>query len=186
MTRWSMQTSADDEHIWDEIEAKLKPQLIQPAGLSIDAASEIDIKKDATAELVRVGLPIALIPPHPLGTSVKSSKLAFEGCVDGLDPRWNVVGWARLPADAEQRLQVALFVGSRVAAVDVAERFRGDLLDVQYGDGKYGFQLSIPAELFNGARHQLEVRVRSGPGGDPRAARHCPAHADAPANGGSR
>ncbi|WP_298283258.1 hypothetical protein [Acidocella sp.] len=82
-----------------------------------------------------------------------------EGYVDGLDPRWNVVGWVRMPARPERRLSVGLLAEEVLIATDTALRFRGDLLAARYGDGNYGFHLAIPGRFFDGGRHRLAVRV---------------------------
>jgi len=82
-----------------------------------------------------------------------------EGYIDGLDSRWHVVGWARSLLVADERLKVELIEEGRLVSSEVAMRFRGDLLDARRGDGKYGFQLSIPASLFDGMRHSFAVRV---------------------------
>lgn len=82
-----------------------------------------------------------------------------EGYIDGLDARWNVVGWARSFLAVDERLKVELVEDGQAVSAEMAMRFRGDLLDAGRGDGQYGFQLSIPAHLFDGLRHRLSVRV---------------------------
>lgn len=82
-----------------------------------------------------------------------------ESYIDGLDSRWHVVGWARSLLSADERLKLELVEGNQVVSTDTAMRFRGDLLDSKRGDGKYGFQLSIPTGLFDGRRHGFTVRV---------------------------
>jgi hypothetical protein len=82
-----------------------------------------------------------------------------EGYIDGLDSRWHVVGWARSLQRDDERLKVELLENDRAVCSDMAMRFRGDLLDARLGDGKYGFQLSIPGSLFDGMRHEFAVRV---------------------------
>ncbi len=97
-------------------------------------------------------------PPVRLARD-EPAKPVWEGYVDGLDPRWNVVGWVRVPARPERRLTVGLMAGDTVIATDTALRFRGDLVAVNYGDGHYGFHLAIPGRFFDGGRHKLAVRV---------------------------
>ena len=82
-----------------------------------------------------------------------------EGYIDGLDSRWHVIGWARSLLRDDERLKLELAEGNQTISTDRAERFRGDLLASKRGDGKYGFQLSIPASLFDGRRHNFTVRV---------------------------
>jgi hypothetical protein len=82
-----------------------------------------------------------------------------EGYIDGLDARWNVVGWARSLVDLDERMKVELVEDGRAVSSETAVRFRGDLQDAGRGDGKYGFQLAIPANLFDGMRHRFAVRM---------------------------
>ena len=91
--------------------------------------------------------------------SVPAPEPTVEGYIDGLDSRWHVVGWARVLQTSDERLKVELIEEGDAVAVDMAIRFRGDLLDAGRGDGKYGFQLSIPTSLFDGRRHGFAVRV---------------------------
>lgn len=99
--------------------------------------------------------PVAASAPAPGAAEPPS----VEGYIDGLDSRWHVVGWARSLVAADERLKVELLDGGGIVSGDTAMRFRGDLLDAKRGDGKYGFQLSIPTNLFDGRRHGFTVRV---------------------------
>lgn len=141
------------------LEVAFEEVLLRPFNRSTDVAPCIGFTDGVSADSLKAEASVrlspvpAFVPQEPV--------FAFEGCVDGLDPRWNVVGWARLRAAADARISVALYVGRSAIAFDVAKRFRGDLFDAKVGDGKYGFQLAIPADLFDGLRHRLEVRVRA-------------------------
>jgi hypothetical protein len=83
----------------------------------------------------------------------------YEGYVDGLNPQWRVIGWARPLLAGQDRLHVQLVEDGAVLDATVADMFRGDLLGARIGDGQYGFSLRIPAKLFDGSRHTLLVRV---------------------------
>jgi hypothetical protein len=84
----------------------------------------------------------------------------FKGYVDGLNPTWRVVGWAQPLGRAEQdRLQVQLVENASVLDTTTADIFRGDLLDAQIGDGRFGFLLRIPQRLFDGQRHKFTIQV---------------------------
>lgn len=89
---------------------------------------------------------------------------SVAGYVDGLTPRWQIVGWAREMSGQIERATVELVDGTQVVARTLAETFRADLLDAKIGDGRHGFELSIPAHLFTGVRRNFSIQVRL-PGG---------------------
>jgi len=93
-----------------------------------------------------------------------AGETAFVGYLEGLDVKWCVVGWVRPLSSTLERLQVRLVEGATTLASDSAERFRGDLLEAEIGDGYYGFMLQIPPHMFDGACHELSVRVLDVPG----------------------
>jgi hypothetical protein len=138
--------------------AAVKP-LAQEVGLSLPTMAPV---------LLPVSAPVAgeaqenIVAAAAMGTLPAAEIAApptVEGYLDGLDSRWHVVGWARSLLAAEERLKVELIEDGRLVSSEIAMRFRGDLLDARLGDGKYGFQLSIPASLFDGMRHSFAVRV---------------------------
>lgn len=122
---------------------------LAPADMLVLPPAGGDMLEGASLETV-LDVPVAPVPPP--GPKV-------EGYIDGLDSRWHVVGWARAVQSADERLKVELIEEGHVVSLDTAMRFRGDLLDARRGDGKYGFQLSIPTNLFDGRRHSFAVRV---------------------------
>ncbi len=133
------------------LEAAVAQEALLPAALALHVPvpppAMVDVLESALLETV---LDVPAVPePAP----------RVEGYIDGLDARWHVVGWARAVLTAEERLKVELIEEERVVSSDTAMRFRGDLLDARRGDGKYGFQLSIPTSLFDGRRHSFTVRV---------------------------
>lgn len=132
------------------------------AGKSADAMVKQGV--GAKLEVVEAAPPVSVAATEGMETGAVAAKPAampstVEGYIDGLDSRWHVVGWARSLVAADERLQVELIEGVRIVSSDTAMRFRGDLLDAKRGDGKYGFQLSIPTDLFDGTRHSFAVRV---------------------------
>jgi hypothetical protein len=131
------------------------------AGATQGGAGFVDLPGDVLSPVDIAAAPapeIIPIPAAPAGPGV-------EGYIDGLDARWHVVGWARSLHVVDERLKVELVEDGRPLSSDVAVRFRGDILDARRGDGKYGFQLSIPTSLFDGTRHSFAVRVA--PPGEP-------------------
>jgi hypothetical protein len=132
-------------------------------GLAAEAAPVLPAS--ALGKSVPAASPAAVLDAvEPVATAPAAIAPAVEGYIDGLDARWHVVGWARSVKIADERLKVELMEEGRAVASDTAMRFRGDLLDARRGDGKYGFQLSIPTSLFDGRRHSFIVRVAP-PGG---------------------
>jgi hypothetical protein len=132
-------------------------------GLAAEAAPVLPAS--ALGKSVPAASPAAVLDAvEPVATAPAAIAPAVEGYIDGLDARWHVVGWARSVKIADERLKVELMEEGRAVASDTAMRFRGDLLDARRGDGKYGFQLSIPTSLFDGRRHSFTVRVAP-PGG---------------------
>ncbi len=135
----------------DRSTAILPPSMVAPSEPPASDAT-VDAALDMLASAVVVDVTQSMpAPPEALAT--------FEGYMDGLDSRWNVVGWARSLPEVEERLTVELVEDGRAVSSDIAIRFRGDLLAAKRGDGRYGFQLAIPTSLFNGMRHSFTVRV---------------------------
>lgn len=129
------------------------PECEPVADEAVTMAGEI-----AEAEIVEMEVAPRAPVPAPVPMPVPE-EAAVEGYIDGLDARWNVVGWVRLVQMVSERLTVELTEAGRVVSSDIAMRFRGDLLDARRGDGKYGFQLAIPPGLFDGGRHGFVVRL---------------------------
>jgi hypothetical protein len=141
------------------------------AGESVDVAVENELGGKVAPALTKPELVAASVPvdgqsavtetvlDKPLPPTPVAAAPTVEGYIDGLDARWHVVGWARSVQIADERLKVELVEEGRAVSSDMAMRFRGDLLDARRGDGKYGFQLSIPTSLFDGRRHSFSVRV---------------------------
>lgn len=129
-------------------------------GKSGTAAGKAGLDEEAAPDEAATEEPVSLNVNEP------QDDATVEGYIDGLDSRWHVVGWARSLLDDAERLRLELLDGNRMVSTDVASRFRGDLVDAGRGDGCAGFQLTIPASLFDGQRHQLTVRAAQPGGGE--------------------
>ncbi len=79
--------------------------------------------------------------------------------------RWNIdratgseiIGWIMMPARPNQRCSVLLREGRRDLARAVAANFRRDLVEAGIGDGSHSFSLNVPAQLYDGSDHYLEL-----------------------------
>ena len=63
----------------------------------------------------------------------------LRGHIDAVTSTGHVVGWARDPASAVS-LTVQVRWRGRVVAETIADRFRGDLLELGMGHGHHGFK----------------------------------------------
>jgi hypothetical protein len=79
------------------------------------------------------------------------------GFVDTIDPSWRILGWAFDRNSPSRRLVVRLLEDGVVLSEAIAERYRQDVADAQYGDGSSGFMLDLPSTMFDGRVHHLSV-----------------------------
>ena len=70
-----------------------------------------------------------------------------------------VNGWAWRPAEPQMPVEVALFVDGRFLTRATCIRERDDLRAAGIGDGHFGFQVTLPKNLRDGATHIVEVVV---------------------------
>ncbi len=83
----------------------------------------------------------------------------YAGSVESAD--CNVVkGWIWDKNNPNSALTVELFEGSTVYATATANTYRGDLKNLGYGTGNYGFSFTVPETLKNGQPRQLSVRIK--------------------------
>lgn len=82
----------------------------------------------------------------------------LRGCFDGLRGT-TVSGWAQNVAFPAHRPFVEILEGDRVVAATSANQYRGDLCEQGIGDGCYGFDLVLPAELLDGKPHALSILI---------------------------
>ena len=84
--------------------------------------------------------------------------LVFKSFVDGVDASWRLCGWAYDPL-AREPLEIHLLEEGVTVSTAWASEFRSDLAEAGLGDGKCGFYLSLPADMFDGSFHNLSVYV---------------------------
>lgn len=84
------------------------------------------------------------------------------GHFDGVFGR-TAMGWAFDPAHPDQPVTVVVLAGERIVAEAVADIYREDLLQAGIHDGRHAFKCLLPVELFDGARHEISIRVKDGP-----------------------
>ena len=61
------------------------------------------------------------------------------------------------PDDPLYRCSVSLVEDDRIAATEIASRYRSDLAAREIGDGCHSFVISLPSTLFDGTEHILSV-----------------------------
>ncbi len=82
--------------------------------------------------------------------------MSIRGHFDGIDGI-KATGWAQDSRHPEKRLMVELREGEEVLARAEATRFRADLKQADIGDGAHGFQIPLPASLYDGQTHTLSI-----------------------------
>lgn len=85
----------------------------------------------------------------------------FVGHVDSSDGN-KISGWAFDPHRPEDRLDIGVYLGGECLFTFRADRFRQDLLEIGYGDGRHGFEVTTPTELFMTPFVVLQVRFMEG------------------------
>jgi len=75
----------------------------------------------------------------------------FEGIAGGY-----ACGWAYEPDKANSPLKVEIIDGEQVVAVGLADQFRQDMLDQNFGDGHHAFR--IPIDPSYNEQHALTAR----------------------------
>ncbi len=81
----------------------------------------------------------------------------FEGHLDTIEDL-AVKGWAKNKSQPNKRLELEVLDGDTVIATGQASIFREDLLNAKIGDGRYGYNISIPQSICDGEIHQLSIR----------------------------
>ena len=84
----------------------------------------------------------------------------FQGFVETLSG-YTLRGGAWRLEDLSARLTVDISRNGHLVARCVADQFRDDLLSAGIGDGRFGFSVDLPAELFDGIEKSLEIRDAS-------------------------
>lgn len=103
--------------------------------------------------LSRIGMPAASVP-----AAIRESAPSYEGFHEPSDTR-TIKGWAWDSSQPDSPLDVAIFDGDRPLATVRADRFRQDLLGADKGNGRHGFTYPIPADLKDGRKHLIVVRI---------------------------
>jgi len=93
----------------------------------------------------------------PAPTTVAAAEPALRGMFDRIE-LGRVCGWAVRGDDPQQRVEVEVLADGALAARGLADAFRGDLLQAGIGDGRHAFWIELPAALFDGKPHRIEVR----------------------------
>jgi glycosyltransferase involved in cell wall biosynthesis len=80
----------------------------------------------------------------------------LAGSLDRADAA-GIAGWAVDTANPERRVQLQLRLDGEAAGLLVAHKFRDDLRDAGFGDGRHAFELHIPNGLSPYRAHEISV-----------------------------
>jgi SGNH hydrolase-like domain, acetyltransferase AlgX len=83
---------------------------------------------------------------------------ALTGYVDGVF-NGQVIGWCCHADDPATRLTVEAFVDGIAIGAATAELPRDSVARAGFGDGRYGFEIPLPARLADGGEHRIAVRL---------------------------
>ena len=108
---------------------------------------------------------IEAAPAEPVGAEPQrlSSSTGVVGWLDRADAE-GLSGWCHPAKPFTTPVTLELVERDRVLATAVAAQWRNDLEDFRQGDGRCGFRLQPPDNLYDGEAHQLALRL---PGGEP-------------------
>lgn len=87
--------------------------------------------------------------------------MRIRGNVDGIHGT-AILGWAQDADDPGTPLEIDLVVGKRLVCRGIANILREDLIHAGIGDGRHGFQIAMPAELFDGSEYALSLVPQGG------------------------
>ena len=94
----------------------------------------------------------------PSTTTALSNVGSYEGHVDYADCRMTG-GWVWNRTYPDRPITVEIVEGTAVVGIVTAENYRSDLQQAGKGNGKHGFDWTIPDFLRDGQPHRLTVRV---------------------------
>ncbi len=83
----------------------------------------------------------------------------IQGYLDKVEGLY-AIGWAFNKAKPEERLKVVVYVDDKPVAEGVADKFREDLLKAGIGDGRYGFEIELPEDIFDEESHEIRVLAK--------------------------
>lgn len=87
--------------------------------------------------------------------------MRIRGNVDGIHGT-AILGWAQDADAPHDTLEVEVTEGNRLVSRGLADRMRPDLHEAGIGNGNHGFEIALPAELFDGKDHALALITRGG------------------------
>ncbi|CAO3437871.1 glycosyltransferase [Azospirillum palustre] len=88
---------------------------------------------------------------------VEGLPFVLEGYVEGLSGQ-NFRGWIWCVGRPDIKPSIYINIDGISLHRSVADIFREDLLGDRKSDGRAGYQFSLPAEIFDGRNHKLELR----------------------------
>ncbi len=80
----------------------------------------------------------------------------IQGYLDKVEGLY-AIGWAFNKSKPDERLKVVVYVDDKPVAEGVADKFREDLLKAGIGDGRYGFEIELPEDIFDEESHEIRV-----------------------------
>ncbi|MEM4177979.1 MAG: glycoside hydrolase family 99-like domain-containing protein [Nitrososphaeria archaeon] len=98
---------------------------------------------------------------------IASSKFAIpktgskiRGNIDTINGLY-LFGWAMDEERPNTRAEIVVYVDGKLVGEGVASHYREDLEKAGIGDGKYGFMIKLPEEIFDGNKHEIRVKIKS-------------------------
>ena len=86
----------------------------------------------------------------------RASLNGFVDCVSGS----TVSGWAWDPGKPNDPVVVEIVKSGKAVASVTADRFRQDLLDAQFGNGRHGFEVDVPPEALTPDARVFSARIQ--------------------------
>jgi hypothetical protein len=86
----------------------------------------------------------------------------IDGSFDTADCQ-SIRGWAWDPRRPNEPIKVDIYDGNKFVVTLVADKFRQDLVDAGYGDGKHGFAMVPPLKLCDGTARAIHVKFSGRP-----------------------
>ncbi len=99
---------------------------------------------------------------HAVTSSSQDTRSSdIVGYLDSVTP--TVSGWVCDTQALSRRLRVRLVIDDTIQDEKVANVFRRDVANAQFGDGQYGFEFSLPACVLDNNEHWIAVEIVGSP-----------------------
>jgi GT2 family glycosyltransferase/glycosyltransferase involved in cell wall biosynthesis len=82
----------------------------------------------------------------------------IQGCIETID-QTKIRGWAYNKSQPIERLKISILIDSKFYVATWADQYREDIKLQGYGDGYYGFEVQMPAYVYDSNPHKIEAWV---------------------------